>query len=99
MANGKKKNNDKNYFDGAVVAEGGINFKGNLMQPITEKCDGCERAIAFEGATYCPSYAQPERKWAHGVCNFATHVRAEKASDGKVKVNPLKASKRAARGR
>ncbi len=98
MANAKNKRAG-NYFEGAVSVEGGIEFKGNLMQPVVEKCEGCERAIAFEGASYCPSYAQPERKWAKGVCNFATHVRAEKASDGKVKVNPLKASKRAARGR
>jgi hypothetical protein len=34
-----------------------------------------------------------------GVCNFATHVKASVDKQGKIKVNPLKASKRAARGR
>lgn len=99
MANGKKKAQVKDYFEGATLTDEGLNFKGNIMQAVVEKCEGCERATAFEGASYCPSYAQPERKWARGVCNFATHVSAQKASDGKVKVNPLKASKRAARGR
>lgn len=72
---------------------------GIECQPIVEKCDGCERAKEVEGAKYCTSYPSPARKWSHGVCNFATHVKAEKDTGGKVKVNPLKASKRAARGR
>jgi hypothetical protein len=41
----------------------------------------------------------PERKWSQKVCNFATHVKLEIDKGGKVNINPLKASKRAARGR
>lgn len=86
-------------LEGAEMTSEGLSYKGVILQPIVEKCDGCERAVPFEDQKYCPSYAQPESKWKHGVCNFATHVRASVDKEGKVKVNPLKASKRAARGR
>lgn len=88
-----------NSLEGAVMTDAGLTYKGVVMEPVVEKCEGCERIAAMEGGNYCPAYAQPEKKWAHGVCNFATHVRAEMDKAGKVKVNPLKASKRAARGR
>jgi hypothetical protein len=86
-------------LEGAVKTDAGLTYKGVIMQPIVEKCEGCERIASVEEEKFCPTYAQPEKKWAHGVCNFATHVRAEVDKTGKVKVNPLKASKRAARGR
>lgn len=86
-------------LDGAEMTAEGLSYKGVIMEPVVEKCDGCERIVAVDDKKFCPSYAQPERKWAHGVCNFATHVRASVDSEGKTKVNPLKASKRAARGR
>jgi len=86
-------------LEGSVMSDAGLTYKGVIMEQIIEKCEGCERVADVEGSKYCPTYAQPEKKWAHGVCNFATHVRAEVDKAGKVKVNPLKASKRAARGR
>jgi hypothetical protein len=86
-------------LEGAVKTDEGLTYKGVIMEQITEKCEGCERVAEVEGGKYCPTYAQPATKWSHGVCNFATHVRAEVDKAGKVKVNPLKASKRAARGR
>ena len=85
-------------FD-AVKTEKGVEVNGFLVQPVIEKCDGCERIRDFEGERYCSSYPTPETKWSLGACNFATHVRATVDAAGKVKVNPLKASKRAARGR
>ena len=72
---------------------------GVECHPIVEKCEGCERTKEHDGQKYCSSYPMPEKKWAHNVCNFATHVKAEVDKQGKIKVNPLKASKRAARGR
>lgn len=95
----KKTKRKGNTLDGAVKTDQGLSFNGTILEPVVEKCEGCERSVPFEGETYCPSYAVPARKWAHGVCNFATHVRASVDAEGKVKVNPLKASKRAARGR
>ncbi|NDV19183.1 hypothetical protein GO013_07090 [Pseudodesulfovibrio sp. JC047] len=86
-------------LDGAVMTDAGLTYKGVIMEPIDEKCEGCERIVTFEDKKYCPTYAQPSQKWSKGVCNFATHARAGVDKAGKVKVNPLKASKRAARGR
>ena len=76
-----------------------IIVNGVECHPIVEKCVGCERTMEQDGVKYCKSYPMPERKWAQKVCNFATHVKLEIDKGGKVKINPLKASKRAARGR
>lgn len=87
-------------LDSAVMTDAGLTVNGVVLETVAEKCEGCERVVAHEsGGNYCTSYAQPAKKWTHGVCNFATHVRAEKDTGGNVKINPLKASKRAARGR
>lgn len=96
MAEDKKK---AGALDGAVMTTEGLSFKGFILSPVVENCTGCERATAFEDKTYCPSYAEPAKKWARGTCNFATHVKATVDKEGKTKVNPLKASKRAAKGR
>lgn len=96
MAEDKKK---VSPLDGAVKTAEGLSFKGVIMSPVVENCTGCERIAAFDDVNYCPSYAQPEKKWTRGICNFATHVKATVDATGKTKVNPLKASKRAARGR
>ena len=84
---------------GAEMTAEGLKYNGILMQPVVEQCEGCERMIPIEDNKYCPSYPEPALKWARGVCNFATHVRATVDATGNVKINPLKASKRAARGR
>lgn len=86
-------------LDSAVMTESGLMVNGFLLEPVVEKCEGCERVVGHDsGARYCTSYAKPAVKWNLGVCNFATHVKGT-VTQGKVKVNPLKASKRAARGR
>ncbi len=95
MAEDKKK---ASPLDGAVMTAEGLSFKGVIMSPVVENCTGCERITEFESASYCPTYAKPATKWTHGICNFATHVKGT-VVQGKTKVNPLKASKRAARGR
>ena len=72
-------------------------YTSGAFSPIVEKCDGCERIIEVESQKYCQSYSAPEAKWKLGICNFATHVKPEIAVNT-VRVNPLKASKRAGRG-
>ncbi len=84
---------------GVAVKDGAVLVNGVACEPVVEKCDGCERIKELEGGKYCSSYPVPEKKWHLGACNFATHVRATLDKGGKVKINPLKASKRAARGR
>ncbi len=96
MAEEKKK---VSALDGAVMTADGLSFKGVIMSPVVENCTGCERVAVFGEQSFCPTYAQPAKKWTRGICNFATHVKATVDKEGKTKVNPLKASKRAARGR
>ena len=86
-------------FDQAVRTEDGLKLNGLILHQVVEQCEGCERIHTVDGERYCSSYPKPEAKWRHGACNFATHVKADMDKEGKVKVNPLKASKRAARGR
>lgn len=73
-----------------------IKYSAGPFQPIVEKCDGCERTIIEEGTTYCTTYVNPAAKWRLGICNFATHAKPE-INVVKVRVNPLKAAKRASR--
>jgi hypothetical protein len=94
------KQQTSTILDSAVLKDGILSLNGVAMQQIIDKCEGCDRVVTHEtGGKYCASYAQPAAKWGRKACNFATHVRAEVDTTGKVKVNPLKASKRAARGR
>ena len=83
-------------LQGAVKTNDGVCLKGLIMHSIVEQCNGCGKVADFEGQEFCSAYPEPERKWAQGHCNFATHIKRETGKT--VKVNPLKASKRAARG-
>ena len=87
---------DEKTLVGAVKTEQGVEVKGMLMQPVVEKCEGCDRVRTFEEQQFCGSYPNPAKKWFDGRCNFATHIKTE--SGKAAKVNPLKASKRAAKG-
>ncbi|MDR2050466.1 MAG: PxxKW family cysteine-rich protein [Deltaproteobacteria bacterium] len=84
-------------FAGASVADGGMLYNGVLCLPVVDRCQGCERVQDFEGQGYCTSYPAPASKWNLGRCNFATHVKKEIKTQAKV--NPLKASKRASKGK
>ena len=84
-------------FPGATQTPEGMLYNGAVFQPVIDKCEGCGRIREFEGSRYCSSYPMPNAKWALGICNFCTHQRANLAAAAKV--NPLKASKRAAKGR
>ena len=75
----------------------GVTLNGFLLSPVVEQCSGCERVRQFEYQEFCSSYPNPGSKWVGGRCNFATHIKVQVAAAAKV--NPLKASKRAAKGR
>lgn len=77
----------KTAMDTSIYADG-------TFKPITEKCEGCERIVDVETNKFCKTYIDPEAKWRLGICNFASHVKPE-IEVQKVRVNPLKASKRA----
>lgn len=85
-------------FPGASKTSEGMLYNGAVFQPVIDKCEGCGRVREFEGEKFCTSYPMPTAKWSLGVCNFSTHARTG-LGGGNTKVNPLKASKRAAKGK
>ncbi len=76
-------------------SKAGCNFESATCQNVIEACEGCERIIDSTIGTVCEVYPAPMKKWLGGLCNFATHQKVEIKLDD-LKVNPLKASKRAA---
>ncbi|MGE4543948.1 MAG: PxxKW family cysteine-rich protein [Pedobacter sp.] len=79
-------------------SKNGCIFEGNSCQPIVEACQGCERVVESTIGPVCSAYPCPERKWAQGLCNLATHKKIEIQTSTQ-KVNPLKASKKASAGK
>ena len=65
-------------------------------QPVVDQCEGCGHLEQWPTGKYCARYAAPASKWQFGICNMATHVKIEEKKEER-KINPLKASKRAAR--
>jgi len=74
----------------------GCAYNGGICHEIIEKCDGCNRQVAFASEWYCTACPDPSIKWKNGNCNLASHV-AKETSSAKSKINPLKASKRGRR--
>ena len=86
-----------NALQNAARTPQGVTVNGFVLTPIIDKCEGCDRVREFEEEKFCSSYPAPDRKWAEGRCNFATHMRVD--AKAAAKVNPLKASKRSAKRR
>ena len=84
-------------LDNATKTDSGIQVNGMIIHPVVDQCSGCDRVRSFDSQDFCSSYPRPSAKWSVGNCNFATHVVKEKSAQAKV--NPLKASKRAAKGK
>lgn len=84
-------------LENATKTAEGVTVNGIVLSPVVEQCEGCNRLREFEGEKFCSSYAFPAKKWVGGNCNFATHIKV--AAVKGAKVNPLKASKRAAKGK
>ena len=64
-------------------------------QPILQECIGCDKIVDGVNGKVCSAYPDPSTKWQGGICNAASHVKVEVKSEV-AKVNPLKASKKAA---
>lgn len=75
-----------------------VNYSDGKYKPVVEQCEGCERIVEEAGAKYCQSYLNPSAKWRLGICNFATHAKPE-ITVAKIRVNPLKAAKRASKSK
>ncbi|MFH7320001.1 PxxKW family cysteine-rich protein [Desulfurivibrio sp. D14AmB] len=70
-------------------------YASGSFQAIIDKCEGCGRIVEVEANKFCQTFTVPSAKWRLGFCNFATHAKPEIVAAA-VKINPLKASKRAA---
>ncbi|MCL5124729.1 MAG: PxxKW family cysteine-rich protein [Deltaproteobacteria bacterium] len=79
----------------SFMTKKGCGFTDGRCLTIVEKCQGCNRTSTFEDSVYCLVAANPASKWSRGDCNFATHLERKKVEETQ-KINPLKASKRAA---
>ncbi len=79
-----------------MQSQASVDYSSGKFKAVTEKCIGCERIVEVEESKYCQTYINPEAKWRLGICNFATHQKPE-INIIKVKVNPLKAAKRASK--
>ncbi|PID41409.1 MAG: hypothetical protein CR981_03360 [Proteobacteria bacterium] len=78
------------------MQEAVVKFGAGEFKPVIAQCEGCERIVDEAGSKYCKTYLNPEAKWRLGICNFATHQKPEIVV-AKVRINPLKAAKRASR--
>ena len=86
----------KSGVECVFMTKKGCSFNGGICHPAVEACDGCNRTIQYSEAWYCTSCPDPSIKWKNGRCNLATHVKGEIKTE-KIKLNPLKASKRGGR--
>jgi len=85
----------KKGIECAFMTNKGCNFNGGRCHSVVDTCEGCSRTVTFDEGIFCAVAPNPASKWARGSCNFATHLE-KKAVETNLKVNPLKASKRAA---
>ncbi len=76
----------------------GCSAESGSCQVIVEECQGCERIVKGSIGDVCSAYPIPSKKWVTGLCNYATHKKIDIKSED-VRINPLKAAKRAAAGK
>jgi len=76
----------------------GCTYNGGHCHPVVEACNGCSRVEEFSGSVFCQVFAEPALKWNVNTCNMASPANNNQEKEGgSKKLNPLKASKRAAR--
>ena len=77
-----------------MQSQAATSYSERNFKPVVEQCEGCDRIVEESGSQFCKSYVMPSAKWRLGICNFATHAKPE-IKVVTVRVNPLKAAKRA----
>lgn len=85
----------KNGVECAFMTNKGCNFNGGRCHAVVEQCQGCSRTLTSSEGIFCAIAPSPAAKWVRGNCNMATHIE-RKVAEQTQKLNPLKASKRAA---
>jgi hypothetical protein len=89
-------NSVKQGIECFFMSKNGCQFNGGSCHAIIEQCNGCQKVKDFPAGKYCLIFPEPSVKWRTGKCSMATHL-AKAPAAAQAKVNPLKASKRAAR--
>ncbi|MDT8421421.1 MAG: PxxKW family cysteine-rich protein [Desulfuromonadales bacterium] len=74
----------------------GCSAENGTCKVVVEECEGCDRIAEGTIGKVCTAYPDPAAKWVNGLCNFATHRKVDIKIDD-VRVNPLKAAKRASK--
>lgn len=74
----------------------GCTFVSDSCELVIEQCEGCDRIVEGTIGPVCSVAPSPKHKWSGGLCNFATHQKVEVKTE-QIRVNPLKASKKAAK--
>ena len=82
----------KDGVDCFFMKSSGCSYTGGACVQIAEQCRGCGKMQTFSTGDYCSSFPDPTVKWKVGICNMATHIKAE--AKKQQKINPIKASKR-----
>jgi len=77
-------------------SKNGCVCEGGSCQNVIEMCEGCDHIAEGTIGPVCLKAPAPVKKWSAGLCNFATHRKVEVKIE-EIKVNPIKASKRAGR--
>ena len=88
----------RNGVDCTFMTAKGCSYNGGLCHETIETCNGCNRVKEFSAGWYCTACPEPSLKWKNGNCNLASHVTIT-VGESKTKINPLKASKRAGKGK
>ena len=79
-------------------SKSGCSYLGSSCENVVAACEGCERIVEGTIGQVCSLAPSPSHKWVNGLCNFATHRKVEVKTE-ELKINPLKASKKAAGGK
>jgi len=86
----------ENFSGSNMLNQGEYAATAKLKQPIIDRCKGCSRVDQFG---FCSTFVIPEKRWPadeNDKCFLADHI-ALGVKKGQ-KINPLKASRRAAKG-
>ncbi len=89
----------RNGAECSFMTKKGCSYAAGSCLPIVDSCKGCGRIVELSGGSYCSACPDPASKWKRGICNLATHVAVEAKTAEGGKLNPLKASKRASKGK
>lgn len=85
----------------AFAGKGGMcEYIGGKCYPIIDECVNdkkCINVISYGEKDYCKIYAEPAVKWIGGNCPMSSNKELKLKKEQKI--NPLKASKRAAKAR